>query len=81
MKFNYSGLTANVTRIEREETPGGGVTRRTVPDGQLRGDVFVEIDEAALQMLARKALKARSRRAVVGKGLVICRASHIQHNK
>lgn len=77
MKFNYSGMTVQVHRRVREEHDNGAVSLKSVPDGTLRGDVFIEIDEALLHRLALKALKNRSRKAGIGGGLIVCRAKHV----
>ena len=76
--FTYKRITVALTKRVREETPNA-VSFKSVPDGSLTGDVDVVIDERLLHALAIIALRNKSRRAVVGKGLVICKAKNVTH--
>lgn len=75
----YDKLQVNVSRRVTEETPGGGVTHKSVPNGVLIGDVYVEVDERLLRDMALKALRAKSKRAVVGNGLIVAKARNVRH--
>lgn len=75
----YAALRVPVSRHVRIEEPGVSVTHRTEPNGELVGDVYVEIDSRLLEHMAKRALKSKSKRAVVGSGLIICRAKNVKH--
>lgn len=77
MKTEFFKLKVQAYRRE-SEMAGGVHTHRTVEDGFLTGDVYIEIDDRLLRRLAEKALKAKSRRAQVGSGLIICKARNIK---
>lgn len=62
----YKALQVNVYRKEQTEEPGVSTTIKSV-------------DERLLRNLAEKALRARSRRAVVGSGLVVATARNVRH--
>jgi len=68
-------------RRETERHENGGVTHRTVEDGKLVGDVEVVIDQVMLRHMAEKALRSRSHRAILGNGLIVCKARNVRHEK
>jgi hypothetical protein len=76
--LTFKNLTINTSKRETVHHEGGGVTHRAVPDGTLVGDIEVYIDHAMLKRMAERALRARSRKAVVGSGVVICKARNVR---
>lgn len=75
MKLNVRALTV---QVYRRESTGDGFGTKSVHDGSLTGDVEVEISERVIKQIAERALRARSRRAVVGNGLAVFKARNVK---
>jgi len=76
--LTLKGLREPVRTRVREENPSGSVTFKTVPDGEVLGDVEVYLDHSMLRWLAGRALKASRKRAQVGNGVLICKAKNVK---
>jgi len=64
-------VTVEIDRTVISGNEWGGKTMRRVPDGHLSGTVTLEIDvEQLLQVLGRKALRSKGKRAQMASGLI-----------
>lgn len=76
--YRNSVRQMRVEKTRSEKIEGERWGYRTVPDGHVVGDIFIEIDiDAMVKTMGRKALLSKSRKCV--DGFVTVKAAGVRH--